>query len=133
HARMVAEGRITTENWDLYDTRHAVFRPARLSPDALEAGYHWAYRELYSWRSIASASFTHGSAKHQAKHFAYAAGWKKFERLWNLVIRARQLRAMTPVLEAVLSRLTSVDGERQSDDTAALSMPAKGADRQALR
>jgi len=110
HARMVAEGRITTENWDLYDTRHAVFRPARLSAGALEAGYHWAYREFYRWRSIAAASFTHGSAKHQAKHFAYAAGWKKFERLWNLVIRARQLGAMTPLLEAVLSDV-SADGE----------------------
>jgi hypothetical protein len=49
---------------------------------------------------------THGSVKHQAKHFFYAAGWKKFERLWDAVIRARELRRMTPLLEGVLSKVT---------------------------
>ena len=61
HARMAQEGRLTTGNWDLYDTRHVVFRPARLTPDALKDGYDWAYREFYRWSSIASASFTHGT------------------------------------------------------------------------
>jgi radical SAM superfamily enzyme YgiQ (UPF0313 family) len=104
--RLRAEGRIVTEDWDLYDTRHVVYRPARLTPEALEAGYDWAYREFYRWPSIARASFTHGTLKHRAKHFFYAAGWKKFEPLWDLVIRARQLRAMTPLLEGVLSKVT---------------------------
>ena len=106
YAQMEQQGRITTRNWDLYDTRHVVYRPARLSPEALEAGYHWAYREFYRWSSIARAALAHGSRKHQAKHFAYSAGWKKFERAWNLVIRLRQLRQMTPLLEAVLSKVT---------------------------
>lgn len=48
----------------------------------------------------------HQSLKHQAKHFFYAAGWKKFEPLWDLVINARRLDVMTPLLEAVLSRVT---------------------------
>ena len=48
-----------------------------------------------AWPSIARASLSHGSLKHQAKHFFYATGWKKFE-LWNLVIRARQLSRMPP-------------------------------------
>src|SRR4051812_32407955 len=113
YARMVREGRMTSDNWDLFDTRHVVFRPARLSPRALKDGYDWAYREFYRWPSIAAASFTHGSRKHQGKHFAYAAGWKKFEPLWDLVIRARQLRAMTPLLEAVLSK---VSGRCAADD-----------------
>jgi radical SAM superfamily enzyme YgiQ (UPF0313 family) len=110
HARMEREGRIVTRNWDLYDTRHVVFRPARLSPAALESGYWRAYDEFYRWSAIARASFTHGTVKHQIKHFAYAAGWKKFERCWNLVIRARQLRAMTPLLEGVLSKISSAAG-----------------------
>ncbi len=105
---MEEQGRITTRNWDLYDTRHVVYRPARLTPQALEAGYHWAYREFYRWSSIARAARAHDSWKHQAKHFAYSAGWKKFERAWNLVIRMRQLEQMTPVLEAVLSKVTRV-------------------------
>jgi radical SAM superfamily enzyme YgiQ (UPF0313 family) len=111
-ARMQDEGRITTRNWDRYDTRHVVYTPARLAPDELKAGYDWAYREFYRWPSIARASRSHGSLKHQAKHFFYAAGWKKFEPLWNLVIRARQLSQMTPLLEAVLSK---VSGDVSSD------------------
>ncbi len=106
YARMEQSGRITTRNWDLYDTRHVVYSPARLTPQRLEAGYDWAYREFYRWSSIARAARTHDSLKHQAKHFAYSAGWKKFEAAWNIVIRLRQLRRMTPMLEAVLSRVT---------------------------
>jgi radical SAM superfamily enzyme YgiQ (UPF0313 family) len=107
-ARMQAEGRIVTRDWDLYDTRHVVYRPARLTPRELKDGYDWAYREFYRWSSIVRGSRAHGSIKHQAKHFFYAAGWKKFERLWDGVIRARELRAMTPLLEGVLSKVTSV-------------------------
>jgi radical SAM superfamily enzyme YgiQ (UPF0313 family) len=105
-ARTEADGRLLTREWDLYDTRHVVFRPARMTSEALEAGYHRAYREFYRWASIARAARAHGSIKHQAKHFFYAAGWKKFEPLWDLVIRAKQLGAMTPLLEGVLSEVT---------------------------
>jgi radical SAM superfamily enzyme YgiQ (UPF0313 family) len=119
HARLAQEGRITSHNWDLYDTRHVVYRPARLHPERLKRGYDWAYEEFYRWSSIGRASWAHGSLKHQAKHFAYAAGWKKFEGAWNLVIRARQLGLMTPMLEAVLSRVTR--GEHESADRATAS------------
>jgi len=106
HARLEREGRITTRDWDLYDTRHVVYRPVRLGAESLKDGYDWAYREFYRWSSIAAASFTHGTIKHRVKHFAYATGWKKFEPLWDAVIRARQLRLMTPVLEAILSKVS---------------------------
>jgi radical SAM superfamily enzyme YgiQ (UPF0313 family) len=114
HARMEQEGRITTRNWDLYDTRHVVYRPARLRAESLKAGYDWAYEEFYRWSSIAHASFAHGTVKHQAKHFFYAAGWKKFEGAWNALIRARQLGRMTPLLEAVLSRVTRDAGSERT-------------------
>jgi radical SAM superfamily enzyme YgiQ (UPF0313 family) len=106
-ARTEAAGRILTRDWDLYDTRHVVYQPARISPEKLKQGYDWAYREFYTWSSIFRGSLSHGTLKHQAKHFFYAAGWKKFEPLWDLVIRARQLRIMTPVLEGVLSKVTA--------------------------
>jgi hypothetical protein len=106
---MQEQGRIVTRDWNLYDTRHVVFRPARLTPEALKAGYDRAYQEFYRWSSIAAASRSHGTVKHQAKHFFYAAGWKKFEPLWNFMIRARQLNRMTPVLEAVLSKVSHSD------------------------
>jgi radical SAM superfamily enzyme YgiQ (UPF0313 family) len=106
YAQMEKEGRITTRDWDLYDTRHVVYRPALLTPAALKDGYDRAYEEFYRWSSIARASLSHGTLKHQAKHFFYASGWKKFEPLWNFVIRARQLGMMTPMLEGVLSKVS---------------------------
>jgi len=127
-AQTEAAGRLLTRDWDLYDTRHVVYRPARLSPAALKAGYDWAYREFYRWSSIAQASLSHGTVKHQAKHFFYAAGWKKFEPLWDLVIRAKQLRTMTPLLESVLSKVTASDAgsaqRARAGDPAAASAPA---------
>jgi radical SAM superfamily enzyme YgiQ (UPF0313 family) len=106
YARMVSQGRIVSSNWDLYDTRHVVYRPARITPERLKHGYDWASREFYRWNSIARASLCHSILKHQAKHFFYAAGWKKFEPLWDFAIRLRQLRHVTPLLEAVLSKIT---------------------------
>ena len=106
-ARMEAAGRITTHDWDLYDTRHVVYLPARLAAEDLKNGYDWAYREFYRWSSITRGSLSHHSIKHRAKHFFYAAGWKKFEPLWDVMIRAKQLRIMTPLLEGILSKVTA--------------------------
>jgi radical SAM superfamily enzyme YgiQ (UPF0313 family) len=103
HARLEAQGRITTRNWDLYDTRHAVFRPARMSARALEAGYRRAYREFYRWRSIVRSAWTKESWLQRARHLAYAGGWKKLEPLWDRVIRAVRVSRFLPLLEAVLA------------------------------
>lgn len=122
HDRMLGEGRIVTNDWNLYDTRHVVYRPARLQPQTLKAGYDWAYREFYRWGSIARASLYHGTRKHQAKHFFYASGWKKFEPLWDLVIRSRQLARTTPLLEAVLARVTGAGRQGFKPEASAPSL-----------
>jgi radical SAM superfamily enzyme YgiQ (UPF0313 family) len=106
HRRMQAEGRILTNNWDLYDTRHVVFKPKLLTEAELKEGYDWAYEAFYRWSAIAQSSLFHGSLKHRLKHFFYTSGWKKFEPLWNLVIQLKRLNLMTPLLEAVLSDVT---------------------------
>jgi radical SAM superfamily enzyme YgiQ (UPF0313 family) len=103
HQRLTEQGRVTSQNWDLYDTRHAVFQPARMSAAALERGYWHAYREFYRWGSILRGAAAHQDALAGLRHLAYAAGWKKFEPLWDMVIRARRAGMMLPVLEAVLS------------------------------
>jgi len=100
---MDARNRVVTHNWDLYDTRHVVYQPTCMSPEELKRGYDWAYEEFYRWSNIFRASSAHASAKHQLKHFFYSAGWKKFERAWDLVIRLKQLSQLRPVLETVLS------------------------------
>lgn len=120
YARMMREGRIVSHDWNLYDTRHVVYRPAQLKPEALKAGYDWAYREFYRWSAIARASLHHGTLKHQAKHFFYASGWKKFEPLWDMLIRARQLTRVTPILEAVLSRVTRTSAPVKTDQPTGL-------------
>jgi radical SAM superfamily enzyme YgiQ (UPF0313 family) len=100
---MAARNRIVTRNWDLYDTRHVVYRPSGLASDELKRGYDWAYEEFYRWGNIFGAASAHRSVKHQLKHFFYSAGWKKFERAWDVAIRIKQLSQMRPLLEAVLA------------------------------
>jgi len=117
YARMVHEGRIVTRDWNVYDTRHVVYKPARLKPEMLKDGYDWAYREFYRWSAIAKASLYHGTTKHQLKHFFYASGWKKFEPLWDMLIRARRLAQVTPLLEAVLSRVTGTRARPEDSES----------------
>lgn len=98
------EGRLLHRNWELFDTRHAVFAPRNMTPQALEEGYWRAYRDFYRWSSIARSACVGGTPSHRLRRFAYAAGWKKFEPLWDLVIRARRLTSMLPLLETILDR-----------------------------
>ena len=103
HRRMVEQGRITCHDWDRYDTRHVVFQPARMSGEELERGYRRAYRDFYRWRSIVRGACAHDDAVAGLRHAAYAAGWKKFEPLWDLLIRTKQVLHALPVLETILT------------------------------
>lgn len=123
HHQMQAAGRMTTSNWDLYDTRHVTFQPRGMSPAQLRQGYLDAYRQFYTWSSIARASFAHGTWKHRWKHFFYASGWKKFEPLWNLVIQCKRLGLMTPLLEAVLSKVTQRPGDKPTAASVVAASP----------
>ena len=103
YKRMAQQGRILHTNWDQYDTRHVVFQPAKLTPNALAAGYWGAYKEFYQWRNIVRGASAKSNLKGALRHVAYAGGWKKFEPLWDWVIRLRQVNAALPVLESILS------------------------------
>jgi radical SAM superfamily enzyme YgiQ (UPF0313 family) len=100
-------GRILTRNWGLYDTRQVVYKTVNLSAEELKQGYDWAYKSFYGWSNIVKASLVHDSLKHQIKHFAYAGGWKKFEPLWNFIIKTHGLNQMLPLLEAILSKVNA--------------------------
>lgn len=101
--RMVEQRRLTTFDWDLYDTRHTVFQPARMTGEQLEQGYWQAYRDFYRWGAIWRGASTKETLAGSVRHFAYAAGWKKFEPAWDAVIRLGQLTHMLPLLETILS------------------------------
>ncbi|HEX3425083.1 MAG TPA: radical SAM protein [Acidimicrobiales bacterium] len=113
YRRIEAQGRLLHRDWDRYDTRHAVFKPARMTPEQLEKGYWAAYRDFYTWRNIARGAATKATMVGRARHVAYAAGWKKFERLWDVVIGARRLNRALPILEGVLSGLGAVRPSRR--------------------
>ena len=121
YKRFEAQGRLMHSNWDLYDTRHTVFRPAQLTAEQLEHGYRWAYKQFYTWRSIARGAAAHDDRLASLRHFAYASGWKKFEPLWDLVIRAKRAGMMLPVLESILSEF----GRRSARSTSVAERPMR--------
>ena len=88
--------------------------PVRHAPRRVPAGAHdWrnARNRLLDGRIATSTGGDRSSAARRRttrssralRHFAYAAGWKKFEPLWDVVIRAKKAGMMLPVLEAILS------------------------------
>ena len=103
HRRLQSQGRITTDNWDRYDTRHAVYQPARMTAKELETGYWRAYRQFYSWDNIVRGAWTKPNWSGRLRHLVYAGGWKKCEPFWDLVIQARRVARMRPLLETVLA------------------------------
>jgi radical SAM superfamily enzyme YgiQ (UPF0313 family) len=124
HRRMEAEGRLLHRDWDLYDTRHVVFQPARLAPAELEAGYWRAYRDFYRWGSILRGASQKDDLRGRLRHVGYAGGWKKFEPLWDVLIRSRQVLHALPLLEAILTsgRVGARDSALAEESSAA---PAK--------
>lgn len=127
YQKMRQAGRLTTDNWDLYDTRHVVYQPHGMTPEELKKGYDQAYRDFYRWNAIVRASLFHGSVKHQAKHFFYTSGWKKFEPVWNLMIQMKRLNLMTPLLEGVLSKVTGANRKQKLGEGSAVGLTPKSA------
>jgi radical SAM superfamily enzyme YgiQ (UPF0313 family) len=121
YARMAKQDRLLHSNWDLYDTRHVVFKPARLAPDALVDGYWRAYRDFYTWGSILRGAATKPNWLDGLRHAAYAGGWKKFEPLWDWAIRAKQVTHLLPLLEEILETF----GKRPSVVLGRAAQPGK--------
>lgn len=52
HRRLEAEGRLLHKNWSLYDVEHVVIQPKRMSPERLQEGLEWTWKQSYRWGSI---------------------------------------------------------------------------------
>jgi radical SAM superfamily enzyme YgiQ (UPF0313 family) len=113
---MEEQGRILTRNWDLYDTRNVVYRTTQLTAEELKSGYDWAYKSFYSWHNIVRSSLHHDSLKHKLKHFFYTGGWKKFEPVWNFLIKTKGLNNMLPLLESILSKVQTKQETSKKED-----------------
>ncbi|HEY9615838.1 MAG TPA: radical SAM protein [Microcoleaceae cyanobacterium] len=101
--RMIEQNRITSNNWDLYDTRHAIYRPMQMSAEVLEAGYWRSYREFYRWSAIFRGAWTKDNLADRLRHLAYTGAWKKAEPIWDVLIRLKQVNHLLPTLERVLT------------------------------
>ncbi|MHB1456640.1 MAG: B12-binding domain-containing radical SAM protein [Armatimonadota bacterium] len=101
--RLVKERRITSRNWSHYDTKHVVFTPAKMTADELQEGQNRAYRDFYRWSSIYRSARAKEHTVDVLRHLAYAGGFKKMEPFWSMVIKARCIASLIPLLEFVLN------------------------------
>ena len=94
--------------------RHA---PRRLPPGQDDRAERWrpatgsAYRDFYSWRSIARARLGAAGRARTAAAPRLHGGWKKLEPLWDLAIRSGHVQRFLPLLEAILTDF-GADGGR---------------------
>ncbi len=83
--QMETQDRLLHREWELYDTAHVVFRPARMTPDELAEGYAWCYERLFSHGSIWRRR--PGDWRAVAPYLAMAYLYKRSNRLWRFLIR----------------------------------------------
>ena len=94
-----------------------------LTAEQLESGYWRAYQDFYRWSAIWRGASTKERTGDRLRHLAYAGGWKKFEPLWDLAIRSRQVLRGLPLLESVLAAF----GGRPASSLASSGRPAAAA------
>ncbi|MEW6730970.1 MAG: radical SAM protein [Acidobacteriota bacterium] len=103
--RLEQEGRILHRDWNLYDTAHAVFQPKHMSPQELEAGYAWMYKNLFSLRSIWARRPTQQAAV--LPYLAMSLLYKRANPLWEFLIKHRLIHTVwSPLVE--ITRLRHV-------------------------
>jgi radical SAM superfamily enzyme YgiQ (UPF0313 family) len=52
-SKLDGEGRILVHDWSKYGVDEVVYQPKKITPEKLQEGYHWAWREFYSRKKIA--------------------------------------------------------------------------------
>lgn len=95
-----------------------------MTPAQLVDGYWRAYRDFYRWPNIIRGARGQETASAATRHLLYAGGWKKFEPLWDRVIKAKRVAAMLPLLEQTLDAF----GHARRSPDAPSAVPAAEAD-----
>ncbi len=52
YEKLKEEGRIISDNLELYNTAHVVFKPKGMTKEELYNGYIWIYKQIYSFKNI---------------------------------------------------------------------------------
>jgi radical SAM superfamily enzyme YgiQ (UPF0313 family) len=108
--QMEMERRLLHQDWSLYDTAHAVFRPRNMTPEQLEQGYEWMYRRLFSHASIWRRRPADWRAV--APYMAMSYLYKRSNRFWRFLIQRHLVHAVwRPLIE--LTRLRHVSFREQ--------------------
>lgn len=102
YSQMAAQNRILSNDWNVYDTRHLVFKHPAISKEKMENGYKNAYREFYRWSNIITGCKHHEQIGMSLKHLTYAGAWKKFEPIWNYIVKHQLFESARKVLEYTL-------------------------------
>lgn len=114
--QLEAEGRLLTRQWALYDGHHAVFQPARISPEELQRETIAAFKRFYSFRNI----FGHALHTGWATSFYRSVGWwltRHFERKNRWYERAlARLQAIDPAPVALLYKQLKAQPDRTSGE-----------------
>ena len=98
YAQMQREDRLLTEDFDLYDTAHVVFRPRHMSPEELAGGYAFCYERLFSHGSIWRRRPSDPRAV--LPYLAMSYLYKRSNWLWYFLIRHRLTHAVwSPIVE----------------------------------
>lgn len=71
YEKLSSEDRIINADWSKYDMGNAVFMPAQMTPEELQKGMGWAWREFYSYGSILKRLFSVNF--HLLRHLLYFA------------------------------------------------------------
>jgi radical SAM superfamily enzyme YgiQ (UPF0313 family) len=50
--KLAREGRLLHRHWAHYDTQHVVFQPQHMSPEELDEGFKYAYRETFKLNAV---------------------------------------------------------------------------------
>ncbi len=97
------ENRILHRDWDHYDTAHVVFQPKNMSPEALQSGYKWCYRRMFSLRSILRRCPQ--KINEIFPYFAMSLLYKRSNFLWSVLIQHRLTHRMwRPFVEGLRRR-----------------------------
>lgn len=118
--QMETEGRLLHQDWSLYDTAHAVFRPKHMSPEELEAGYAWIYRRLFSHASIWRRRPEDWRAV--PPYLAMSYLYKRSNRFWRFLIAHDLVHAVwRPLVE--LTRWRHVRFRQRLSESAVAGQP----------
>ncbi len=78
--RLEKQERVFSYNWEDYDTTKAVFKPLNMTPEQLEEGLDFAYREFYSLKSTWSRA--RGGLFEKLIHTTISKLYKRAPGLW---------------------------------------------------